>query len=136
VKELRELLKERGLRTTGNKTALINRLEGLEIENGTDVSAWNVTKLKQWLQANNLPTAGTKDQLVARVNGDEHVEPGSFEDFNCYTSSELKEKLKSQKPDTGGNKEDLIDRLMGKEPPMPSEGWEKSKDREMLFEEL
>jgi hypothetical protein len=136
VKELKKLLKERGLPTTGNKADLINRLEGLEVDNESDASAWNVAKLKNWLKTNNLPSGGNKQQLIARVKGEEHVEQGSFEDFNRYTNSELAEKLKFQNRDTGGNKEDLINRLMGKEPPMPTEGWENSKDREMLFEQL
>jgi hypothetical protein len=44
--------------------------------------------------------------------------------------------LKSQNRDTGGSKDDIINRLLGNEPSMPPEGGLKSKDRELLFEQL
>lgn len=133
---LKEILKERGLRTGGNKPALINRLLGLEETDDDDLTKCSVAKLRERLKASNQPTGGKKEELIRRIQGTEDVEDGTYADFNRYTNGELCEKLKSQNKDIGGNKDDLINRLLGNEPSMPPEGWANSKDREMLFEAL
>lgn len=98
---LKELLRERGLKVSGNKVDLVNCLLGLE-ENEDD------------------PDDDAEEMIL------------SLEALQKCTNKKLKAKLKSMGMPVGGTKKQLINRLLGLEPPMPKEGWDKSKDKRLL----
>ena len=156
VVQLRSQLKDKGLTTAGTKINLIARLEGAvegnvdegkaEVEEKEtsveeseqepvkrDLSALNVAQLRERLKSKGLTTAGTKINLIARIEGaegadeeeeekkdsDEEVQEEEEEkgDNGTKLSSlnvqQLKRKLKKRGLSLAGRKSDLVERLEG-----------------------
>lgn len=105
VVELKDMLRSKGLRVTGNKVDLVNRLLGIEeVRKGNEIDG---------------------DNDIGEV-------VLSYETLSRCTNKTLQSKLKSMGLSTGGKKDTLIKRLLGLEPPAPKEGWDKSKDKALL----
>ena len=95
VKELKEKLKDRGLKVGGKKKELIERLndsdneDDNELEDGEiDYSKWKVKELRQECESRGLRTTGKKADLVDRLNLEDESEDESECDTDCETEDE------------------------------------------------
>ena len=78
--ELKNILKEKGLPVSGNKSELIERLQGdfddseteetTEVDEKIDYSNMTVPELKNVLKEKGLPVSGKKSELIKRLQGD------------------------------------------------------------------
>ena len=101
VKELKEKLKDRGLKVGGKKKELIERLndsdneDDNELEDGEiDYSKWKVKELREECESRGLRTTGKKADLVNRLNLEDESEDESDEsecDTDCETEDEVEE---------------------------------------------
>ena len=99
VKELKEKLKDRGLKVGGKKNELIERLndsdneDDNELEDGEiDYSKWKVKELRQEGEPRGLKTTGNKSDLVDRLNIEDcESEDESDCDTDCETEDEVEE---------------------------------------------
>jgi hypothetical protein len=78
VKELKDQLKEKGLKVGGKKNDLIQRLNDSDNESESesdsdeiDYASWTVAKLKEECETRGLPKSGKKSDLVGRLQIDD-----------------------------------------------------------------
>jgi hypothetical protein len=119
VRELRSLLKERGLPVSGKKSKLITRLENdaaIELSDGAgvvgvaeDYDGKTVKELRKLLREMGLPVSGKKSKLIERLRASESMPPSS--DYSKMTVRELRGELRKQGLKVSGNKKALIKRL-------------------------
>ena len=119
VRELRSLLKERGLPVSGKKSKLITRLENdaaKELLDGVgvvgvaeDYDGKTVKELRKLLREMGLPVSGKKSKLIERLRASESMPPSS--DYSKMTVRELRGELRKQGLKVSGNKKALIKRL-------------------------
>ena len=104
-----------------------------------DLKSLKVDQLKAILRKKKMKLSGRKDDLVARLKGQEVISnededvaiDESEEGLSKLTVVQLKERLRLNDLPVSGNKTELIERLMGREPPK-LETWKKSKAKQML----
>ena len=119
VRELRSLLKERGLPASGKKSKLITRLENgaaKELLDGVgvvgvaeDYDGKTVKELSKLLREKGLPVSGKKSKLIKRLRASESMPPSS--DYSKMTVRELRGELRKQGLKVSGNKKALVKRL-------------------------
>lgn len=129
--ELRQKLKGIGLKTSGKKSDLEDRLAAFEagelkpetvedkkqaVADG-DYSKLTIKELKEALKAKGHKTSGKKEELIKRmsepVQSDSESDNDDSTDYKKWTVKKIKETLKSRgiKSKVGDKKEDLIRRL-------------------------
>ena len=128
--ELRQKLKGIGLKSSGKKSDLEERLAAFEageirpeqkeeaVANG-DYSKLTIKQLKEELKKKGHKTSGKKEELIKRmsepVQSDSESDNDDSTDYKKWTVKKIKEELKTRgiKSKVGDKKEDLINRLTG-----------------------
>lgn len=119
VSQLKKILLNKGLKVSGKKAALIERLDSEVATSSTAAlntvvtySSMSVSQLKHILRRNGLKVSGTKAVLIERLTTENrHVEDSSI-GYLSMTVFQLKNILRSKGLKVGGKKEVLIERLV------------------------
>ena len=109
--ELKNKLKVKGLKVTGNKSELIQKLtESQNPDLEPKFDELTVADIKNKLKEKGLKTTGNKAELIQRLNGSQQDDIRS--DFDNLSVPELREKLKRKGLKSTGKKAELIQRLV------------------------
>eukprot|EP01129_Flabellula_baltica_P001750 TRINITY_DN11674_c0_g1_i1.p1 TRINITY_DN11674_c0_g1~~TRINITY_DN11674_c0_g1_i1.p1 ORF type:complete len:228 (+),score=64.43 TRINITY_DN11674_c0_g1_i1:584-1267(+) len=131
IPELKEKLRARGLKVSGKKQELIERLLGSSPQNSsveevsdddsvsnTNFASMKVVELRDACKKRGLKSTGSKGDLIDRLQGGQEggssKKASSSDSDNEYSTLkviELKEKCKERGLKTTGSKSDLIGRL-------------------------